>query len=164
MHFLKTTMVGGFLFLVPVAVAAFIVGKAFDLVRFVVILLEEHVPGIKFVGIDLIVVAALVLLCFLAGLFARSKAGKRLGKKIDAWLLSTIPGYSIVKGVTDSLRASERAVARLRPGRGPVRRQLAARLRSRADTRRDRRDLPARLSRPVVGLGGLHERGTRRPH
>ncbi len=110
MNFLKTTVVGGFLFLVPVAVIAIAVGKAFDLVRSFVLWIQEQVPGIKLGGIvviDLIAVTAIVLVCFLAGLFARSDAGKRLGKRIDEWLLSMLPGYSFIKGLTDNLRTSE---------------------------------------------------------
>ena len=108
--FLKTTAVGGLVFLIPLVIVVVIVGKAFDLVRGVVVAIESRVPMITIGDIlvlNLIALFALFLLCFAAGLFGRSGPGRRLGRRVEAGLLTILPGYSFIKGVTDGLRTSE---------------------------------------------------------
>ena len=110
MRFVKTTVLGGLLFLVPLAVGAFLLGQAFAVIREVVLFVDEYVPGTLLdhpVLLNVAVIAVLVVLCFVAGLFARSAPGRRLGQRLENWLLGVLPGYSFVKGVTDGLRQNE---------------------------------------------------------
>lgn len=118
MNFLKTTAVGGLVFLIPLVVVAAIIGKGLQLVRGVLLTIEAKVPYITLSDVlllNLIAIVALFLLCFLAGLIARSSAGQRVGSKLDGWLLATLPGYSVVKGLTEGMRSGEEQSHTLSP-------------------------------------------------
>ena len=110
MNFLKTTAIGGLVFLVPLVVVVAILGKALGLMRDLVALIESRVPMITIgdlLVLNLIAVLVLFLVCFLAGLIARSPQGRRLGKRVESTLLATLPGYSVIAGFANSLRTSE---------------------------------------------------------
>lgn len=108
--FLKTTAVGGLVFLVPFIIVVLIFGKALDLVRTLVLWLEAEIPAITVGGVlalNGIAVTVLFGLCFLSGLIAQSGFGTRLRQRIDGALTAVMPGYSFIKGVTEGLRISE---------------------------------------------------------
>ena len=58
---------------------------------------------------DVVLIALVVLACFLAGLLARVSFANRLVRKAEAGVLWRIPGYGFVKGLTDSLDNSSAA-------------------------------------------------------
>ena len=75
--FLKTTMIGGILFLVPFAVLAVILGKVVPFAQKLADPLAELIPFESVVGFDVPVLLALVLIflfCFLVGLLAKTRA------------------------------------------------------------------------------------------
>ena len=75
MNFLKTTLVGGLVFLVPIIVVVAILGKAFGLMAALAAPLATWIPIDSIGGValaNLLAVAAIVVLCFVAGLVARS--------------------------------------------------------------------------------------------
>jgi len=106
MKFLKTTIIGGVVFLVPVIVFMVIVGKAAALMLGVATPVAEYLP-IDSVGdiaiVNLLAVLLVVLVCFLAGLVARTARAKRTADKMEAALLDKIPGYTMLKGMTSSI-------------------------------------------------------------
>ena len=116
--FLKTTLIGGLIFLIPFVIILAILGKA---LKVMILFAEpiakmlpiEAVAGIAVVNIVAFVV--MVLLCFLAGLFARSKPGKRAFNWLDLKLTSIIPGYSFVKELEGSMKNKEEANRTLIP-------------------------------------------------
>ena len=73
---LKTTIIGGVVFLVPVIIIAAIIGKAFEIMKTVAHPLSALVP-IDTVGkiaiVNLIAILLIVLVCFLAGHAARTR-------------------------------------------------------------------------------------------
>ena len=80
-HFLRITVLGGVLFLTPIVVLAFILGKAFDLARrglkpMATIIPDRFVSGVTMEAILAIVLIA--ILCFLAGLFARTRPAQQI--------------------------------------------------------------------------------------
>jgi hypothetical protein len=94
--FVKSSIVGGLLFLVPLVVLVIVVAKAFDLAHRLAqpiasMLRVDSVDGV--ILSDLIAIASLVLLCFLAGLVARWSFGSRWVGKAEARLLWGVPGY-----------------------------------------------------------------------
>ncbi len=101
--FMRTTIVGGFLFLTPLAFVVAVFGKAFQVIKVVATPLDnlfpiETVAGVAFV--EVLTVLIMLLCCFVAGLFARSSAGGKAFEKIEAMFLQLVPGYAWVKGVT----------------------------------------------------------------
>jgi len=108
MKFLKTTVVGGLVFLVPIIVVVAILGKAFGLMAALAAPLAGWIPIDSIGGValaNLLAVAAIVVLCFVAGLVARSSAAVRAVQSLESGFLTSIPGYGIIKGMTEGLTA-----------------------------------------------------------
>ena len=77
----KTTAIGGMVFLVPLVVFGVILLKAFVLMKDLAEPFHRWVPTDRpwgVVAINLIVLAILLLICFVAGLVATSGVGRRL--------------------------------------------------------------------------------------
>lgn len=117
MHFIKTTIIGGLVFLVPVVIVVAVVGKAFKIMLLVAKPVGTLIP-IDYIGgitaANLLAVLALALLCFLAGLLAKSGLAKKAYRSLNSVLLA-IPGYAFIKGFTDSMDSSEEAAKSLLP-------------------------------------------------
>lgn len=108
--FLKTTLIGGLIFLIPFVIIVSVLGKAIKTMIVVARPLEKMIPLESIGGIAIIHILAILLLvfiCFLAGLFARSSAGKNAFNWLDSKLIMIIPGYSFIKGFTGTLEKDE---------------------------------------------------------
>jgi hypothetical protein len=97
-HFLRITVLGGVLFLTPIVVLAFILGKAFNLARralkpMAAIIPDRFVSGETMEAIMAIVLIA--ILCFIAGLFAGTRPAQRIVAELESSVLSKIPAYEI---------------------------------------------------------------------
>ncbi len=104
--FLKTTLLGGLIFLIPVVVITVVLGKAINIMLVFAKPLEKLVPFESMGGIAIIDILAffiVILLCFLAGLSTRSSTGKRAFNWIDSKLIVLIPGYVILKGFATTI-------------------------------------------------------------
>ena len=56
----------------------------------------------------LLAILALVLFCFLAGLFARTALAQRTVRKLELAVLSKVPGYDLLKGMGESMLGFEK--------------------------------------------------------
>ncbi len=108
--FLKTTIIGGIVFLVPLIIIVAIIGKALAIMKKVADPLSSLAPIDSLGGIamvNLIALALIVLVCFLAGLGARTVSAGRLVDFLESRILSHIPAYAFVKGMTESVAGAE---------------------------------------------------------
>jgi uncharacterized membrane protein len=108
--FIKSTIIGGLFFLVPVAVIIFMVNELVGFMRNVADSLAPVIPMETVLGglaLNLIALIVVVGLCFLAGLIAQGARARRVRAKLESILLTAIPGYSFVKGFADSMRQSD---------------------------------------------------------
>lgn len=108
--FIKTTLIGGLIFLIPFVIIVSVLGKAIKTIIAVARPLEKIVPLESIGGIAVIHILAvllLVLLCFLAGLAARSTLGRHAFSWLDSKLIMLIPGYSFIKGFTGTMESDE---------------------------------------------------------
>lgn len=108
--FIKTTLIGGLLFLIPFVILIAVLGKAIKTMIFVVRPIEEMIPLETIGGIAVIHILSflfVILLCFLAGLMARSSSGKRSFNWLDSKLIMLIPGYSFVKSFAGTMEKDE---------------------------------------------------------
>lgn len=99
-HFLRTTLLGGLIFLVPFIVLLIILGKAIKIMHLVAKPIERFLPLESFAGVaivDILSVLVIVVLCFFAGLAARSNPGKMVFRIADDTLMALIPGYALMK-------------------------------------------------------------------
>ena len=96
----RTTVLGGVLFLLPVVVIFVILRQAVALIRPAMAPLVRRFPERPIAGVSiatLAAVAALVVICFLAGLIARSGLARRVTGLLEWTLLAQLPGYMLVK-------------------------------------------------------------------
>ena len=107
MKFIKTTLIGGVLFLIPIVVVIVVVQKAFDVMLAVAEPLADDIPIDTIAGVALVNViaaAVVVLVCFLAGLLSQASYAKSLSGKLDSKLRQSIPAYAMIRGVAANLQ------------------------------------------------------------
>jgi uncharacterized membrane protein len=108
--FLKATLVGGLMFLVPVALLAMVLRHALQLAGKVAkpiaaLLPMSHIGG---VGVaTLIAILLLLLIALLAGLVARTKMGRRVTHWFEESILGALPQYRMVKSLAEGLTQIE---------------------------------------------------------
>lgn len=110
MSFIKTTIVGGLVFLVPVVVLVAVIGEAMGVLLVVAEPVAESLPMDSVAGMalaNLIAALTLTLMCFTAGLVARSGTAQRLTRAAESALLQRVPGYTFLKGLTSTLSPEE---------------------------------------------------------
>src|SRR6187455_2518685 len=97
--FLKATIVGGALYLVPIVLILIVLGKVqavtTKLVAPLTAALQLHDVG----GIGLarlLGIALIILACFAAGLFARTRVAQQFVGWLERAILSNLPGYSMI--------------------------------------------------------------------
>jgi len=111
MVFLKATIVGGLLFLLPVALVLIVLGQALRVAGKVAQPIAGVLPD-AMVGVGVVTVIAvlvLVFVAFLAGLVARTNAGKRLMLWVESSVFCAIPQYQLVKSMAEGLAQVENA-------------------------------------------------------
>ena len=87
-HFLRITVLGGILFLTPIVVLVFILDKSFDLARRALKPVTAIIPDRLVSGAPTEAILAIVLialLCFLAGLFARTRPAQRIVAELEVF-------------------------------------------------------------------------------
>jgi uncharacterized membrane protein len=117
MRVIKTTLIGGAVFLVPVIVILFVLGKAISVMRHVTRPISEMLPFDNIAGLavaNLLALLGVALVCFCAGMLARGPRAKRLYKQLDDGLLM-LPGYGLIKSLSDQFKEERPASSPLKP-------------------------------------------------
>jgi uncharacterized membrane protein len=107
---IKTTILGGLVFLVPCIIVILLVAEAFKVMGLLAAPLSTWIPVDSIGGIataNIITVLAILIVCFLAGLVATSGVGRRIYRSMDDKLLMLFPRYAFVKSMTESMSADE---------------------------------------------------------
>ncbi|MFC1839667.1 DUF502 domain-containing protein [Thermodesulfobacteriota bacterium] len=98
--FLKNTILGGLIVILPVAVLFFILSWVFRLVRKAIspltIIVMEKSPLQGLVA-DVLVILLLIVTCFVVGVIVRTKVGKWLHSFLESNILLRAPGYLLIK-------------------------------------------------------------------
>jgi len=103
--FVKTMVIGGVLFFIPLIILIVILQKAFQIAAALVmpiikLLNVTHIFGI---GVEIIVAIAIILfILYLGGLISKTSRAKKAVKKIEDALLSKVPGYDMIKNMGES--------------------------------------------------------------
>jgi uncharacterized membrane protein len=98
LEFLKMTLVGGLLVVLPLWVSLLLLLKAIKSALALLEPIAKLVPQ-KFVHHDVVALCLLILICFAVGLVIRTELGKRIGDWLEQHLLGRLPGFSIVRGM-----------------------------------------------------------------
>ena len=99
-HFLRTTILGGVLFLTPIVVLLFVLSKAFEIARRGLKPVAAIIPDRLVSGTTTEAILAIVLIalsCFLAGLFARTRPAQQIVAELESTVLSKVPAYEYLK-------------------------------------------------------------------
>lgn len=99
-HFLKTTAIGGILFLLPFLVVVWFLVYVHRVVAAVHVILKPWLPLDSATGFALlfaVTLLALLALCFMAGMAARRAIGVRFANTIEKQLMRVYPKYGIYK-------------------------------------------------------------------
>lgn len=110
LNFVKTTALGGVIFLLPLVLLVALVGRAYKMMQPIGQALAEAFPVGPVGGhlyADILAVLVLVLVSLLAGLVAKSPLFDSFYKKLDETMLQLFPGYAWMKGVTGSMTDAE---------------------------------------------------------
>jgi uncharacterized membrane protein len=125
-QFAKTSVIGGFFVVLPIALALLVLQYALDGVAD---LIEPLLAGIPIdqvggVGIDILSAALLILLlCFTAGVAVRTRLGQAGNTWLERSVLNRIPGFTLLKNLTSRFSPHEGsglALARIHPGEARV--------------------------------------------
>lgn len=109
-RFIKTTVAGGLLFILPLLLVFLLLEKAVRLLREPIHKLLPMFEDHSIAGVTLFTVVALlllVLICFFAGLLAKTRAGTALFNGLEENILGKVPGYGLLKDATAHLAGLE---------------------------------------------------------
>lgn len=108
---LKTTAIGGIIFLLPLAVIGWLLGYVFSIVQGAYQLLTENVTREQvedFIPISdatfvvflfLLTIGVVLAICFACGLAARRALGRKFSQTIEKQLIMVFPKYAIYKDI-----------------------------------------------------------------
>ncbi len=99
-QFVRTTILGGVFFLAPIVVLIVILAKAFDYAKKGLNAVLVHIPAaadLSAGAATALAVVVVALVCFLAGLVARTMAAQRVIDALESSVLSKIPAYDYLK-------------------------------------------------------------------
>ena len=111
-RFIKTTVIGGLVVIVPLAILIFVVG---DAVNTLVTATKPITAGLPFYPLInaliavLVVVAIVVAICFAAGFLLSTFWGKTAKNWLEKTVLERIPMYSTLRGLTQRFAGIEDA-------------------------------------------------------
>src|SRR5262245_59764031 len=98
--FVRITIAGGIVFLIPVGVIIFIRAKTIDFLYRLSRPITVRLPfkNVAGVGVNTIMsIILLLLICFLAGVFMKTKLAKKIIQWLEDHVLIFVPGYSYIR-------------------------------------------------------------------
>jgi uncharacterized membrane protein len=115
---MKTTILGGALFLVPLVFVVLILSKAFEISMLLAAPIERLIPLNRVAGValaDLLAILLIIFVCYLAGLAAHFGPIAARVKRVEDLLIDILPGYVIAKGVVGGVTKNDTAKSVLHP-------------------------------------------------
>jgi len=98
----RTTIIGGVVFIVPLVLVFIILKRVFQFIKKIIQPFLPEVGATTIGGVTLHAIIAIIivlLLCFAAGLIARTKKARSFLKWIETTILEIVPGYKFMKGM-----------------------------------------------------------------
>ncbi len=107
--YLRSTLIGGVLYLVPIVVLIVILGKALEVAHRIaqpIVRLVDAAGLGHILSPQVVAILLLILFCLAVGRLAQSRFGKRIGSRLDD-TLGNLPGYSLYRGIGESIAGAE---------------------------------------------------------
>ena len=108
--FVKLTLVGGVLFLIPFVAIVLIVGHALKIAVEALAPVARLAPARTIAGVvvvDALAIVGVVALCFVVGLLIRTARGRALGERLEYLMLSRVPGFTLIKSAARGMAGVE---------------------------------------------------------
>ncbi len=97
-EFMKATLIGGFLIVLPVYIAVLLILKAVQGLLAAVKSITAAIPAsVEFD--EILAILVLAVICFIVGLIVRTRAGLRAKNAIERSVLQRLPGYTLLRGL-----------------------------------------------------------------
>ena len=94
----KTTLIGGFLIILPIYVSIILIAKAIQGLVAALKPITAVVPAyVQFR--EIIAALVIITICFIAGLIVRTGPGLRAKKAFEGAVLERLPGYTLLRGL-----------------------------------------------------------------
>lgn len=110
--FIKTTIVGGLVVILPVAIMIFVVkwllGFVTSLIRPLTDLLVSQ-SNMQQILANVVVIVVLVILCFIVGMFVKTRLGMWFLQGLETGVFKKAPGYSVIKETVVQLLGKEKS-------------------------------------------------------
>jgi len=100
--FLKVTLIGGLLVVLPVWVTLLLLLKAIKGALAMLLPIAKLLPQ-TVVHDNLVALGLLLVICFAVGLLIRTQPGKHLGRWLTQHIFDRIPGFALMRGMTRQL-------------------------------------------------------------
>jgi uncharacterized membrane protein len=104
--FFKSTIIGGLVVLVPLAALGYIAVRVIEIAYSAIAPVIAWLPIKSVAGVSLALflsVAIVIAACFLAGLLAETAIVGGIVSRVERLVLSSVPGYALMKNVGESL-------------------------------------------------------------
>ena len=107
---IRTTVIGGVIFLIPIAIFIAVIGKGLEFTGAIARPVADALPVDMIGGVavaHVLAILLLLLICFLAGLLARAAIARKTVDALEANVLSRLPAYALLKTKTQSMLSPE---------------------------------------------------------
>ena len=104
----RTIVTGALVFLLPIGILAFFVGKIIKVVHGLVEPISEQLPVKTVAGVSatiLVSLLAIIVVSFLAGLLAQSRVARGVVQQVETHLLGRLPAYGLLKSLSNEVVA-----------------------------------------------------------
>jgi len=108
--FIKSMVIGGVLFFIPLIILIVILQKALQIAAVLVLPIIKllNVTHIFGIGVELIITIAIILsILYLGGLVSKTSRAKKAVRKMEDAILSKVPGYEMIKNMGESFAGLE---------------------------------------------------------
>jgi uncharacterized membrane protein len=110
--FIKTTILGGVIVLLPVLLTGFLLNWLFNFITGLIYpltkMVVEKAHMQKYVA-DVLVILIIIAICFMVGLFIRTKLGNFFHRQIEKRILKVMPGYTLFRNTIKQFLGQEKA-------------------------------------------------------
>jgi hypothetical protein len=104
--FIKQTVIGGVLFLVPIVLVVLLLKRTFKMVQPPVDAIAQQIHGWHVFGLavaEILTAILLVAFCFVAGLLATTRLARRSVRVLESAVLAKVPGYELIKAAGENM-------------------------------------------------------------
>ena len=106
-EFTKTTLIGGLLVVLPIYLSILLLAKSLSAIVALLSPVTAAIPaGVQFRQV--IAVLIVLVVCFVAGVVVRTGPGRRAKNALERSVLEKIPGYALVRGLTERVSGDQR--------------------------------------------------------